>query len=384
MTTRGEAAFVGIGFRVASRDAFAGPSNRFRNRRMPPSGRRPIRGRRGSRRTAARIRLRREALAPIPSDGEPIVWNDAHGKNRLGRFQRPARVRRISCGSAMSRLFTPPPRATSTGMATPRHEAVRADPSGRRGEYVASFMHLDRGRDWTDHHTLAIVGAPARGWITCPSNAAISTTSAWGTWPCSIRATSIAGASAGISTAVRSLTTGPTPPVSMSSTYVDGDMVDTRIPDADSIPFDRARCFSGDRPSPASERFGQKRNFASVHTRSSRAARRDASHWDRTPWRERFKDCPFRRIEHSWIEHEAIGYADDLVRLPKMLGFTAQAASRLQGAAEAARCGRLVRTDGRKHRRDDRDPRRQSVSRRPGRAPRAPIYHGRSRMSRPL
>lgn len=28
---------------------------------------------------------------------------------------------------------------------------------------LAAFMHLDKGSEWTDHHTLAIVGAPAPG-----------------------------------------------------------------------------------------------------------------------------------------------------------------------------------------------------------------------------
>ena len=28
---------------------------------------------------------------------------------------------------------------------------------------LASFMHLDKGAAWTDHHTIAIVGAPAAG-----------------------------------------------------------------------------------------------------------------------------------------------------------------------------------------------------------------------------
>ena len=28
---------------------------------------------------------------------------------------------------------------------------------------LASFMHLDKGAEWTDHHTVAIVGAPGPG-----------------------------------------------------------------------------------------------------------------------------------------------------------------------------------------------------------------------------
>ena len=91
-----------------------------------------------------------------------------------------------------------------------------------------------------------------RASITFPSNAATSTTSAWATWRWSTRATSIAGALAGISTAVRCLTIGPTRPGFHVEHFVDGDLVNCDTPTLD-VRLAAKRCFSGARPFPGCE-----------------------------------------------------------------------------------------------------------------------------------
>jgi catechol 2,3-dioxygenase-like lactoylglutathione lyase family enzyme len=166
VTRQGEAAFVGMGFRVASSDALArlaarlgaavedcphpGGGKSFHT--TDPDGRR------------LEFVFGAERSNPVPCGGAPIAWNDAFAKNRLGRFQRPAygpsHVQRLGHVA----LFSPNPQGTIAWYS----EQLGLKPSelihgGNEAHVMASFMHLDKGAEWTDHHTVAIVGAPAPG-----------------------------------------------------------------------------------------------------------------------------------------------------------------------------------------------------------------------------
>lgn len=166
LTTPGEAAFVGMGFRVASRDALARLAARFGAavedcphpgggryfHATDPDGRR------------LEFVFGAERSTPVPSGGAPIAWNDAFAKHRRGSFQRPAygpsHVQRLGHVA----LFSPNPRATiawySAQLGLKPSELID---DGHEANVIASFMHLDKGAEWTDHHTVAIVGALAAG-----------------------------------------------------------------------------------------------------------------------------------------------------------------------------------------------------------------------------
>ncbi len=166
VSTRGEAAFVGMGFRVASLDALRQLSSKFASEIVAcphPGGGQYVVGEDPDGRRLEFV-FGAGRLAPIPSDGAPIAWNDAYGKNRLGRFQRPAygpsHVQRLGHVA----VFTQAPQERIAWYC----DTLGFKPSelihqGDEANVVAAFMHLDRGGDWTDHHTLAIVGGPAPG-----------------------------------------------------------------------------------------------------------------------------------------------------------------------------------------------------------------------------
>jgi hypothetical protein len=92
VTSKGDAAFVGIGFRVASREALdeQAPSS------VPALWNAPVQEAASTLsaaiRTAVGSNSYSERCAPrlfLPAGGAPIMWNDAHARNRLGTFQRP-------------------------------------------------------------------------------------------------------------------------------------------------------------------------------------------------------------------------------------------------------------------------------------------------------
>ena len=166
VTTKGDAAFLGMGFRVASREALDLLSARFNcpvsESPRPGGGLYVVGSDPDGRRLEFVFGAKR--LAPVPSNGFPIAWNDAHGKNRLGKFQRPAygssHIQRLGHVA----LFTPAPQERIAWycemLGLKPSELVHKD---SEAEVLASFMHLDKGSDWTDHHTLALVGAAAPG-----------------------------------------------------------------------------------------------------------------------------------------------------------------------------------------------------------------------------
>jgi hypothetical protein len=166
VTTQGEAAFVGMGFRVASQEALDQLAARFgaKIEDCPhPGGGKYFHTSDPEGRWLEFV-FGAQRSVPVPSGGEPIVWNDAHGKNRLGRFQRPAygssHIQRLGHLA----VFSPAPQpliewyAQNLGMKP--SELIH---DGNEANVMASFMHLDKGSAWTDHHTLAIVQGPAPG-----------------------------------------------------------------------------------------------------------------------------------------------------------------------------------------------------------------------------
>ncbi len=166
VSTRGEAAFVGMGFRVASLDALRQLSSKFASEIVAcphPGGGQYVVGEDPDGRRLEFV-FGAQRLAPIPSDGAPIAWNDANGKNRLGRFQRPAygpsHIQRLGHVA----VFTQAPKERIAWYRdTLGFKSSELIHQGDEANVVASFMHLDRGSDWTDHHTLAIVGGPGPG-----------------------------------------------------------------------------------------------------------------------------------------------------------------------------------------------------------------------------
>ena len=166
VTTKGDAAFVGMGFRVASLDALETISARFKSKiddsPHPGGGLIVV----GSDPDGRRLEFVFDAarLAPVPSNGAPIVWNDAFAKNRRGHFQRPAygpsHVQRLGHAAIFT---TDAPKLIAWYSEILGMKPSEMIHSGNEAEVVASFMHLDRGDAWTDHHTIAIVGAAKPG-----------------------------------------------------------------------------------------------------------------------------------------------------------------------------------------------------------------------------
>ena len=166
VTTKGDAAFLGMGFRVASREALDLLATRFdcpvSESPRPGGGLYVVGSDPDGRRLEFVFGAKR--LAPVPSTGFPIAWNDAHSKNRLGKFQRPtygsSHIQRLGHVA----LFTPAPRERiawySETLGMKASELIHKD---SESDVLASFMHLDKGAVWTDHHTLALVGAAAPG-----------------------------------------------------------------------------------------------------------------------------------------------------------------------------------------------------------------------------
>ena len=166
VTSQGEAAFVGMGFRVASEEGLAQLAGRFAAQiedcphpgggqyfhTLDPDGRR------------LEFVFGAQRLQPVPSGGAPSAWNDAHAKNRLGRYQRPAYAPSHIQRLGHLAVFSPAPQQ----MIEWYGENLGMQPSelihdGNETNVLAAFLHLDKGPEWTDHHTLAIVGAAAPG-----------------------------------------------------------------------------------------------------------------------------------------------------------------------------------------------------------------------------
>lgn len=166
MTSPGEATFVGIGFRVEDEETLTTLARRFdaaiADCPHPGGGRSVVVHDPDGRRLEFVFGAARSA--PLDVGGAPIVWNDAFGHERRGRYQRPAHGPSHVLRLGHVALFTPTPSATiewyrdNLGMRP--SELIRRDPAE---DPIASFMHIDRGATWTDHHTIAIVGAPAAG-----------------------------------------------------------------------------------------------------------------------------------------------------------------------------------------------------------------------------
>jgi hypothetical protein len=166
VSSRGDAAFVGMGFRVASREALDALANKFDSRVAecphPGGGLYVVGGDPDGRRLEFVFGATRST--PIPTGDAPIRWNDAHAKNRLGKFRRPAydpsHIQRLGHVA----LFTTAPQqlivwyGETLGMKP--SELIYRD---NESNVLAAFMHLDKGAAWTDHHTVAVVGAPAAG-----------------------------------------------------------------------------------------------------------------------------------------------------------------------------------------------------------------------------
>lgn len=166
VTTEGEAAFVGMGFRVATLDALENLAARFgaaiEECLHPGGGKYFHTSDPDGRRLEFVFGARR--LEPLPSGGAPIVWNDSHGKKRLGRYQRPEYASSHIQRLGHLAVFSPAPQQTiawySENLGMRPSELIH---DGNEANVLASFMHLDKGLEWTDHHTLAIVAAKAAG-----------------------------------------------------------------------------------------------------------------------------------------------------------------------------------------------------------------------------
>jgi catechol 2,3-dioxygenase-like lactoylglutathione lyase family enzyme len=166
VSTKGETAFVGFGFRVSSRvalDRLAAcfgsavaecphPGAGVYTAGTDPDGRR------------LEFVFGAERPSRVPSGGAPIVWNGTHARNRLGHFQRPpygpSHIQRLGHVA----VFSPTPQKMISWYC----ETLCMKPSelicqGDEKNVVAAFMHLGKGAEWADHHTLAIVGAKAAG-----------------------------------------------------------------------------------------------------------------------------------------------------------------------------------------------------------------------------
>ncbi len=166
VSTPGPAAFVGMGFRVGSEAALDRLATLFGTSITDcprPGGGRWVTGHDPDGRRLEFV-FDAARLDPVPSNGAPILWNDAYGKNRLGRFQRPPYGPSHALRLGHVALFSPAPQPLIAWYG----ENLGLKPSelihqGDEQNVVAAFMHLDRGADWTDHHMIAIVGAAAPG-----------------------------------------------------------------------------------------------------------------------------------------------------------------------------------------------------------------------------
>jgi len=169
VSTEGEAAFVGIGFRLEDEASLKHFAELFRGEIAdcphPGGGRYVV----GSDPDGRRLEFVFGAARskPIPSGGAPIEWNDAFAKKRLGRFQRPAAGPAHIMRLGHVALFSPTPKQTiewyCDKLGFKPSELIHAGDPGDQTNIVASFMHLDRGPAWTDHHTVAIVPAQTAG-----------------------------------------------------------------------------------------------------------------------------------------------------------------------------------------------------------------------------
>ena len=169
VTSQGDAAFVGMGFRVSDAQALARLAAQFGAEiaECPhPGGGKYVVGKDPDGRRLEFV-FGAKRSAPVAAGGEPIVWNDAFGKSRAGRFQRPtagpAHILRLGHVA----LFSPTPRETidwyCKTLGFKPSELIHAGDPGDPANVAASFMHLDRGAAWTDHHTAAIIGAEKAG-----------------------------------------------------------------------------------------------------------------------------------------------------------------------------------------------------------------------------
>lgn len=166
MSTKGEAAFIGFGFRATSRQALDRLADLFgatvEECPHPGGGLYVVGADPDDRRLEFVFGSQR--LVPAAVGGAPIAWNDAHGKNRLGKFQRPGHGPSHILRLGHAAIFSPTPQemiawyGKTLGM-----KPAELIYQGDEANVVAAFMHLDKGPQWTDHHTLAIVGAQAPG-----------------------------------------------------------------------------------------------------------------------------------------------------------------------------------------------------------------------------
>lgn len=164
LTERGEPAFVGMGFRVPDRTALAQLAQRFDCEIKPcphPGGGQYIVARDPEGRRLEFV-LGAERSQPLPLASQPIVWNDGHAYRRLGSWQRPAYGPSHPRRLGHLAVFSPDAPglidwyAQHLGLVP--SELVFPEGADRP---AASFMHLDKGPAWTDHHTLAIIQGPA-------------------------------------------------------------------------------------------------------------------------------------------------------------------------------------------------------------------------------
>ena len=166
VTSPGEAAFLGFGFRVASLGALESLAARFdasiSDSQRPGGGKLVV----GADPDGRRLEFVHgaERLGPIAADGAPIAWNDGFAKARLGRYQRPAYGPSHVLRLGHAAVFTTDPKMLIAWYCdTLGFKPSELIHTGEENQVIASFMHLDRGDAWTDHHTLAIVGAAKPG-----------------------------------------------------------------------------------------------------------------------------------------------------------------------------------------------------------------------------
>lgn len=161
VTSEGEPAFLGMGFRVASEAALEALAKRFDAAIAPcphPGGGRYVVAQDPEGRRLEFV-FGAARAEPVASGGAPIQWNDGFAKNRFGRFQRPAAGPAHALRLGHLALTSPNPSAMIDWYC----ETLGFKPSelihmGEETNVCASFMHLDKGQEWTDHHTVAIVG----------------------------------------------------------------------------------------------------------------------------------------------------------------------------------------------------------------------------------
>jgi len=169
VTSEGEAAFVGVGFRLEDEASLAHLAALFKAEIADcphPGGGRYVVGQDPDGRRLEFV-YGAARSTPIAAGGQPIAWNDAFGKNRLGRFQRPAAGPAHILRLGHVALFSPTPKATidwyCQNLGFKPSELIHGGDPSDQTNVVASFMHLDRGPAWTDHHTVAIVPAAKPG-----------------------------------------------------------------------------------------------------------------------------------------------------------------------------------------------------------------------------